>query len=232
VRADPVLRHHFKMANVVTTVDAVNGMRQLDDHPESVKQAAVADWLILTKTDLATDDAAASLVTRLRRLNPAAPLLSAPTAIHATALLSRDAFGGAGTAPTNWFPSGLPAHEEGHAQADRHYHDDIRAVALTVAEPLDWAAFSVWLTMLLHRHGDAVLRVKGILNIVDAETPVALHGVQQLIHAPKHLDAWPDADRRSRLVFIVKGLEPAAIERSLRRFCRLPAATAALAAAP
>jgi G3E family GTPase len=230
VRADPVLRHHFKMANIITTVDAVNGVRQLDDHPESVKQAAVADWLILTKTDLATTDAAASLVARLRRLNPAAPLLPGTTAIDATALLSRDAFGATGTSPTNWFPDDMPPHDEGHAQDDRHHHDDIRAVALTVAEPLDWAAFGVWLTMLLHRHGDAVLRVKGILNIVDAETPVALHGVQQLVHAPKHLDAWPDADRRSRLVFIVKGLEPAAIERSLRRFCRLPSATVALAA--
>jgi G3E family GTPase len=232
VRADPVLRHHFKLANVITTVDAVNGMRQFDDHPESVKQAAVADRLIVTKTDLATTDAAASLAARLRRLNPVAPLLPGTAAIDAGALLSGDAFGDAGTATTNWFPDNMPLHDEEHAQGDHHHHhNEIRAVALTVAEPLDWAAFGVWLTMLLHRHGDAVLRVKGILNIVDAETPVALHGVQQLVHAPKHLEAWPDADRRSRLVFIVKGLEPAAIERSLRRFCRLPSGAVALAAA-
>jgi G3E family GTPase len=206
-------------------------MRQLDDHPESVKQAVVADRLILTKTDLATADVAASLATRLRRLNPTAPLLPGTTATDAAALLSGDAFGDAGTAPTNWFPDEIPPHDERHAQGDRHHQDDIRAVALTIAEPLDWAMFGVWLTMLLHRHGDAVLRVKGILNIADAETPVALHGVQQLVHAPKHLDAWPDADRRSRLVFIVKGLDPAAIEHSLRGFCRLPSTTAAPAAA-
>jgi G3E family GTPase len=68
----------------------------------------------------------------------------------------------------------------------------------------------------LNRHGEAVLRVKGILNVIDAEAPVAVHAVQHLVHAPRHLAAWPDADRRSRLVFIARGLDPAVIERSFR----------------
>jgi G3E family GTPase len=78
----------------------------------------------------------------------------------------------------------------------------------------------VWLTMLLNRHGEAVLRVKGILNVSGSPTPVAIHGVQHLVHPPVHMAAWPDGDRRSRLVFIVDGLERSAIERSLVAFLR------------
>jgi G3E family GTPase len=74
VRSDPVLRHHFRLGNVITTVDAVNGARQLDAQPESIKQVAVADRLVLTKTDLATAEAADRLTQRLRHINPGAPL--------------------------------------------------------------------------------------------------------------------------------------------------------------
>ena len=70
------------------------------------------------------------------------------------------------------------------------------------------------MTMLINRHGDALLRIKGILNVAGAVTPVAVHAVQHLVHTPKHLHAWPDSDRRSRLVFIARGLDPAVIERS------------------
>ena len=78
-------------------------------------------------------------------------------------------------------------------------------LALSIEEPVDWTRFGIWLTMLLHRHGDAMLRIKGILNIADAVTPVAVHAVQHLVHTPRHLEAWPDEDRRSRLVFIARG---------------------------
>jgi hypothetical protein len=83
--------------------------------------------------------------------------------------------------------------------------------------------FGIWLTMLLHRHGNEVLRVKGILNVAEVEAPVAVHGVQHLVHPPRHMTVWPDANRQSRLVFIVKGLAPAAIERSLRAFSMMSA---------
>jgi G3E family GTPase len=95
-------------------------------------------------------------------------------------------------------------------------------LALSFDEPVDWTRFGIWLTMLLHRHGDALLRVKGILNVADAVTPVAVHAVQHLVHPPRHLGAWPDGDRRSRLVFIARGLDPAVIERSFRAFSGVP----------
>jgi G3E family GTPase len=206
VRSDPALRHHFCLGNVITTVDAVNGARQLDVHPESVKQVAVADRLVLTKTDLATAEETTRLSQRLRHINSDAPLWrAADGGFDADALLSAKDY-------EAWRPT-----ERGDAPGDHHRHsDDIRTLALSIDEPIDWARFGVWLTMLLNRHGGALLRVKGILNVADAGTPVAVHAVQHLVHAPRHLEAWPDADRRSRLVFIARGLDPEVIERSFR----------------
>jgi G3E family GTPase len=215
VRSDPVLRHHFCLGNVITTVDAVNGARQLDSQPESIKQVAVADRLVLTKTDLATAEVADQLTKRLCHINPGAPLWrGAEDDLNADALLSADDDG---------VERRHPADCHGRPPDDHHRHgDDIRTLALRFNEPVDWTRFGIWLTMLLHRHGDVLLRVKGILNVADAETPVAVHAVQHLVHPPRHLGAWPDADRRSRLVFIARGLDPAVIERSFRAFSGVP----------
>jgi G3E family GTPase len=209
VRSDPVLRHHFCLGSVITTVDAVNGARQLDAQSESIKQVAVADRLVLTKTDLAIAEATTRLTRRLRHINPGAPIWrAAEDDLDADALLSGEAHEG-------W----QPADTSDAVPDDHHRHaDDVRTLALSIDEPVDWTRFGVWLTMLLNRHGDALLRVKGILNVADAATPVAVHAVQHLVHTPRHLDAWPREDRRSRLVFIARGLDPAVIERSFRAF--------------
>jgi G3E family GTPase len=213
VRSDPVLRHHFSLGTVITTVDAVNGVRTLDAQPESVKQVAMADQLVLTKADLVTAEAADRLSGRLRRINPDAPLwCSAKGDLDAEALLS-----GSGlehSEPVDWHGDMLDPHH-------RHV-DDVAVLALSLDEPVDWTRFGIWLTMLLHRHGSALLRVKGILNVADAATPVAVHAVQHLVHPPRHLGAWPDRDRSSRLVFIARGLDPALIERSFRAFSVRP----------
>jgi G3E family GTPase len=208
VRSDPVLRHHFCIGKVIATVDAVNGAQQFDTQSESVKQVAVADWLVLTKTDLATAEVTTRLTRRLRHINAGAPLWrAAENDLDADALLS-------GEDHEAW----QPAETADAVPDDHHRHADIRTLALTVDEPINWARFSVWLTMLLNRHGETLLRLKGILNVADAVTPVAVHAVQHLVHTPRHLEAWPDADRRSRLVFIARGLDPAVIERSFRAF--------------
>ena len=199
VQADPVLKHHFRLGNVITTVDAVNGLGR----PESIKQVAVADRLVLTKTDLV--DCADGLVDELRRLNPDAPLSrAAGEEIEAAMLL-----GGERHSPLRAFPA-----------ATEKPHGAVHGFALTFEGALDWTMFGIWLTMLLNRHGGEVLRVKGILNIEGSDAPVAIHGVQHLVHPPVHMAAWPDEDRRSRLVFVVDGLERGTIERSLEVFMR------------
>jgi G3E family GTPase len=211
VRSDPVLRHHFCLGNVITTVDAVNGARQLDAQPESLKQIAVADRLVLTKTDLATVETADRVTRRLRQINPGAPLWrGAEDDLDAEALLS------ANGADVEYWQS---AEHDDHTPDDRHHHaDDIRTLALSFDDPVDWTRFAIWLTMLLHRYGEKLLRVKGILDVTGSTTPVAVHAVQHLVHPPRHLRAWSDEDRRSRLVFIARGLDPALIERSFRAF--------------
>ena len=208
LKADPVLRHHFRAAGVVTTVDAVNGFGQLDRYIESVRQVAVADAIVLTKTDIAEEAVTARLAARLDAINPSASRLSAADApLDADALLQARGSG--------WFKA---IAEPSMAMAA---HAGVRAFSIIVDEPLDWTAFGVWLTMLLNRHGARILRVKGILALEGEQLPVAVHGVQHLVHAPTHLSRWPGEDHRSRLVFIVEGIEPDLIRRSFSIFNRL-----------
>jgi len=213
LKADPVLRHHFRSAGVVTTVDAVNGMAQLERHIESVRQVAIADAIVLTKTDIAEAAVTARLVARLGRMNPSAPLLSAAEAALDAAVLLQSGNGG-----------GFRAIEE--PTMGTAAHGGVSAFAVVVDQPLDWTAFGIWLTMLLNRHGERILRVKGILALAGEERPVVVHGVQHLVHAPTHLSDWPSEDRRSRIVFIVEGIEPELVRRSFAVFNRLGAVKA------
>jgi G3E family GTPase len=202
------------MGRVITTVDAVNAAGTLAAYPESVKQVAVADLIVLTKRDLAPADTARSTVRRVRAINPAAPLLHADNDEGLAALLGERPDVKRGAAVEEWIAdeTGLALSLDTPREAGGHA-DGIHAFALTFDRPLEWTAFGLWLTMLLHRHGAAVLRIKGILNVAGQAAPVAVHGVQHLVHAPTHMRAWPD-------------LDPAAIERSLAVFCQLDQAVA------
>jgi G3E family GTPase len=224
--AEPVIRHHFRLGNVITTVDAINGALHLAQNPESAKQVAVADRIVLTKTDLAAAGQVGELRAGLCRLNPTAPVLAATTdPLAPDDLMAADVYDPARkTAEVRrWLSeeahrAAVDGHRHGH---DPNRHDrDIHAFCLSFERPLEWTLFGIWLSMLLHAHGERVLRVKGILNVVGLATPVVIHGVQHVIHPPAHLEAWPSADRRSRIVFIVRGLEQKAIERSLAAFSR------------
>jgi G3E family GTPase len=206
LKADPVLRHHFRAGAVVTTVDAVNGLSQCERRVEWIRQIAVADLVVLTKTDLADEAAIAPLLARVRGVNPDAPVVRADI-VDAGALLGH---------------TGAGLRMMGDDAAGTHAAG-IRSFVVTQDEPIDWTAFGIWLTMLLNRHGDKVLRVKGILNLAGEAAPVAIHGVRYLVHNPVHLARWPDDDRRSRIVFIVDGIDPALIRRSLAAFNRLGA---------
>jgi G3E family GTPase len=228
VMSDVVIRHHFRLGNVITTVDAVNGEAHLDRQPESVKQAAVGDRLLVTKVDIADPAAVLRLEARLAGLNPTAlRFRSANAAVPLPLLVGEDVFDPASkTAEVQrWL-----AAESGHDHAT-HRHDDpnrhdarIQAFTMTFDGRVDWTVFGIWLTMLLHARGADVLRVKGILNVGEGAPPVVINGVQHLVHPPLHLDRWPDDDRRSRLVFIVRDIAREAIEDSFATFHRALAA--------
>ena len=200
---DQVVRHHFELDRVITTVDALCGLAALDREAESLRQAAVADRLVVTKTDLAPPDDVAALMARLAALNPVAPIVDAPFGDCEPETL----LGGASTDPRDL------------AIPDTPHANGVRAFAVAVDRPLDWTAFGVWLTMLLQARGQDILRVKGFLDVGGAG-PLLVNGVQHVVHPPAHLEAWPDDDRRSRLVFIARGVEPRQVEESLRVFSR------------
>jgi G3E family GTPase len=196
VAADPVLRHHYALRRVHVTVDAATGLPRADEHPVALRQVLAADHLVVTKADLAAPADVEALVGRLHGLNP-----SAPVSVTAGGELRR-------TEPAPGGP-----RRPGPAADDAHT-DGVATVELRTAGPLDWEAFAVWLSLLLHRHGPEVLRVKGVLD-VDGAGPVAVHGVQHVVHRPEHLPGVADG---SRLVLITRGIDPGRLEHSFRTF--------------
>jgi G3E family GTPase len=224
---DPVLRHHYRPGIVVATVDAVHALDQLARQAESRKQAAIADRLVITKADLVDAAQLDAVLDALRQINASARVtVSRDDAGDAEILLTEDIDHAATRMEEvrRWFPAalaGVPAQPYaafGRASEAAH-RGDISTLALTFDKPMDWIAFGIWLTMLLHSRGADILRVKGILNIQGSERPLVIHGVQQTIHPPLHLPAWPDDERRSQLVLIGKLPPRALIEASLRAFC-------------
>ncbi len=203
VFADPVLQHHFSVDLVLTTVDAINGDLHLDRNPESVKQIAAADKVIVTKTDLAEPHLVEGLLSRLGAINPSARVIEAAFGETDVDELFR--------------PGEGPAHVVRPAAGEPHDVGETHSVSLTFGGPVDWAAFGIWLSMLLHVRGEDVLRVKGLLDVGE-RGPVVVNGVQHTIHPPEHLDRWPDEDHRPRIVFITKGIRPEELLDSLDAF--------------
>jgi G3E family GTPase len=203
---NPLLMHFVRLDAVVTTVDAVNAARQLAEHDEAVKQIVLADRLLLTKTDLADD---ATLRSRLKTLNRAAPIVAVRHGdVDPNALFDA----GPSADPRRWLDDTAYAGHD-HDAADGHRHgSEIEAFCFAFDAPLDWMAVSQWLGTLRQRRGQDLLRVKGILNLEGEEKPVVVHGIHHVFHPPVALDAWPDDDRRSRLVFITRGMTRAEIE--------------------
>ncbi|MHC0505068.1 CobW family GTP-binding protein [Achromobacter aegrifaciens] len=206
----PVARS-FRLNRVLTVVDAVNGPGTLAAHPEAIKQVAVADALIVTKTDL-PDARAAALVDTLAQVNPGATrLVCDPAARPDAAVLDGADVYDVNVRPEQarqWLNAAPYADGHGHHHEHTHAHDHARidSFCLDFADPLHWSQVSAWLDALVMAHPDELLRVKGILHIAGHERPIVLQAVQRLFHPPVELPQWPDADRQSRMVFITKGL--------------------------
>jgi G3E family GTPase len=234
--ADPRLVARFALDGVVTVVDALAGMATLDAQEEAVRQAAVADRIVLSKTDLAAPEAVAALRARLRALNPVAPVIAAVSgAVAPEAILAAGPFDPAakGADVARWIgaEAGHHHHHDHHHRHDPNRHDArIRALCLHYDRPLSWEGVGGWLEMLSMTRGAAVLRIKGILDLVGEDRPVVVHGVQGVFHPPRRLPAWPDGEaRRSRLVFILRDLDPAVVRDGLGAFLRAAEEKAAIA---
>lgn len=205
----------YRLRQVVTTIDAVHGLSTLDRHPEALKQAAVADEIVITKTDLSggTPDA---LERRIQTLNPGAThhVSSLDEMPLPSELAKADVYDPAtkGDAVMSWLNA--EAYTDNNAGEEGHHHhhdvnrhsDEIGSFVLEYTEPLDWEHVANWLDALVIAHGEDLLRVKGILNIAGRKEPIVVQAVQHLFHPPITLPEWPTSDHRSQIVFITRGL--------------------------
>ena len=209
--AHPYLVQRYRLDGVVTVVDAVNGDATLDAHAEAVKQAAMADRIVLTKTDLADAAQREQIVKRLRALNPAAPILDAAKG-EATAerLLSCGLYdpGRKISDVKKWLAAEAYADDHRHHHHDVNRHDEhIGSFVLTADAAIPAGTLEMFLELLRATHGDRLLRLKGIVKLAEMpDTPVVVHGVQHIFHPTAQLERWPDDDRRTRLVFITRDL--------------------------
>lgn len=241
----PYLSMRFAVQGLVTVVDAMAGAATLDAHEEAARQAAMADRLVLSKTDLANPEAVAALKARLSQLNPGAAILDAGDALDLENVVMSGLFdtkGKIGDVAT-WLSAEAIAeaedaahrrlhdHDHEHEHDEHHHHHDvnrhdasIRAFCLTSDAPVPQRSLDLFLDLLRASHGAKLLRVKGIVCIAeDPDHPVVLHGVQHVVHVPAILDAWPDdADRRTRLVFIVKDLDREEVDALWQAFLGQP----------
>ncbi len=221
---DTMLQSQYRLDCVVTLVDAVNGLGQLDTTSEALKQAALADRIVITKSDLADAATIGMLEARVRELNPRAPMKRAingeidlPFLINVGLANARSRLEDV----ERWM--GAEEHDEhGHV----HRHDtSIGSFFLRYDKPFTWAAFSQCIEVLTALRGPDLLRVKGLVNVEGHAGPLVVQGVQHLFHPPIELAEWPSADRATRIVFITRAIERTTVE-------SLFAAVTLIAAAP
>lgn len=228
------LMDRFRMDGVVTTVDCATGNASLDNHPESVKQLALADKIVLTKTDLVSHEERKKLEERIRGINvgalirhavkgeldpeelfhaglfdPETKKIDVERWLHEEAYSHQDHHHSHGTCEIDH------EHHDGcHTHHDVNRHDDhIRSFAIIREEPLSGMAMGLLLMFLESIQNASILRMKGIVNLKESpDKPLVIHGVQHIFHQPMLLDSWPDEDRRTRIVFITNNIERQSIE--------------------
>ncbi|MGY2734623.1 CobW family GTP-binding protein [Sphingomonas sp. UYP23] len=230
--SDARLETRYRLAQVVTVVDAAHGFETLDAHREAVKQIAVADRLLVTKTD--TPDGKAALPRlreRLESIAPGAPIVESQDADFDLRAVLQDSGGYDPDAKPSEVLEWLNAvaHEQiyvgqahntaGHGHDIDRHSEAIRSFCLTLDEPISQLALSYALELLASNQGPDILRVKGLVAIEDYPLrPVIIHMVQHMIHTPSRLEAWPSADRRTRIVFITRNIDPAQVAHFFARW--------------
>ncbi len=227
---DPWVAAHYRLEGVITTIDALYGDKQLDDFEESVKQAALAQHLVLTKIDLVEKATLDGLTQRLQRLNPTAViyatnLLGPP--LEATTLLKTHAYHHTHfqLQAEHWLKAdaylNLQPERQGQIfppkSSEQTFRHDayIRTFCIERNEPLHWLTLERWIQQLTRLRGQDLLRIKGIAYTYETELPVLIQGVQHTLQPPVTLDAWPTTERRTQIVFITRNIEKQVVEKLL-----------------
>ena len=221
IARDPWLRQHVELVSVVAVVDAVAGLRNLRDFDEARRQVAIADALVVTKTDLRAAHETSDIVAAATTIAPDLVVHDAHDPDFSQARL----FGRTDRAiglhrGSSFAATEVLGHDEG-----------VGSFTLSLPERIDWPAFTLWLSALLHRHGDRILRVKGLVRTSASANPMVIHGVQHAMHPPVHVAA-AENDQPSFLVFITRGLAREPITQSLSRFLAMAEAQMPQSAAP
>lgn len=220
--SDSLLSDKFRLDCVVTLVDAVNGLQQLDTLNEPLKQAAIADRLLLSKTDLARPEQVAALRARLADINPQAVLIEVvqgevdPALLVDVGLATRNV---PAEKLSRWIgPLAAPVGSSGGSGLSPHagHSSGIESFCLWFERPFTWSSFETCMTVLTSLRGPDLLRVKGLVNVEGEAGPVVVQGVQHIFHPPATLPAWSDSDHRSRIVFITRRIERETIENLFR----------------
>ena len=213
---EPSVFERYRLARVVAAVDAVNAMGTLDRHGEAIKQVAVADALLLTKTDVA--ESTAALRERLRTINPGARTV--------------DCVDGA-VDPDLLFSGGIYDPAARGAEFGRYvgggHGDGISTFAIRRDRPLGRGALGAFLQMLADQRGDDLLRVKGLAALADDPArPAVVHGVQHVVHPARRLERWPEGfPEATTLVFITRGIDPGWVDDLLESVATSPYAAVA-----
>lgn len=204
---DKSLMQHFRLGQVITTVDAVQGLQQLQAHIESRKQASVAEHLVITKTDMADTKELLALKHQLQQLNPYAQMTQSVSGQAAQAIFTADLH-------SNTFKL-LPQAFNEKSHGNTHGADIGSWSVFTDIQPT-WVGIAAWWHLLTLKFGNQLLRCKGLLAVNDAKPFVLIQGVGKVFHSPTFLQAWPDADARGRIVCIGQDLDPDWLQASLK----------------
>ena len=206
----------YSLDGVITVVDSINGEKTLDLHEESLKQLALAEKIILSKTDIVDKDEIKSLVFRIKKINPVSQIIFSKFGN----IPFEEIFGLGAYDPykksadvKNWLAAEKYKDKKHHHHHDVNRHNEnIRAFSMMSENPVNMIAFSFFRDMITAALGANLLRMKGIVNIAGEERPAVIHGVQHIFHPVQWLETWPDNDRRTKLVFITQNIKKEQIE--------------------
>jgi len=219
LQTDGLLGAQYRLNGVVTLIDAVNGLGQLDTMPEAAKQAAVADRLVITKTDIADADNVERLRQRLKAMNPFALVATAIDGEIDPALLADIAprSARAQSGELNRWLYAVPPDKRvplslGTGRGSGAHDSAIHSFCLFFDKPFTWEGLNATLQALTALRGPDLLRVKGIVHVAGESGPVVLQGAQHVFHPPMTLEGAQDTDPRSRIVFIVRNIPRESIE--------------------
>ena len=214
------LQRIYTLDGVITVVDATNGEKTLDLQPEAVKQAALAERIIISKIDLIEKDKELSLETRLRAINPSIKIIKSSFGnVSISDLIDLGAYDPFSKSRDvkEWLAAESMDthhdhdHDHHHVNVNRH-DENIEAFSMTSDNPVNMMAFGLFKDLLMAQMGPDLLRLKGIINIEGKDRPAVIHGVQHIFHPVHWLEKWPDGERQTKLVFITRNVKKEQIE--------------------